>query len=59
MGAPRAEGGALTDTPISARDHWEDHAADWIELTRSDPQYELLNKPAFLDLVPAPGRLTV
>jgi SAM-dependent methyltransferase len=49
----------LTDTPISARDHWEDHAADWIELTRSDPQYELLNKPAFLELVPAPGRLTV
>ena len=50
--------GALTD-PRSPRDHWEGHADDWIELTRSDPQFELLNKPAFLELLPAPGRLTI
>jgi SAM-dependent methyltransferase len=49
----------VTDDPISARDHWEERAADWIELTRSDPQYELLNKPAFLELIPEPGRLTI
>ena len=55
--APRIAAGALTDPPISARDHWEGQADDWIELTRSDPQYELLNKPSFLELVPAPGRL--
>jgi SAM-dependent methyltransferase len=59
MGAPRCPIGALTDPPISARDHWEDRAEDWIELTRSDPQYELLNKPAFLELIPAPGRCTI
>jgi len=49
----------MTDPPISARDHWEENAEGWIELTRSDPQYELLNKPAFLELVPEPGRLTI
>jgi SAM-dependent methyltransferase len=49
----------LTDQPISARDHWEGQADDWIALTRSDPQYDYLNKPAFLELVPAPGRLTI
>ena len=49
----------MNDRPISARDHWEEHAEDWIELTRSDPQYELLNKPAFLEIVPAPGRCTI
>jgi SAM-dependent methyltransferase len=49
----------MTDEPLSARDHWEQRADDWIELTRSDPQYELLNKPAFLELVPAPGRCTI
>jgi SAM-dependent methyltransferase len=42
-----------------ARDHWERHADAWIALTRSDPDYELLNKPSFVDLVPAPGRLTL
>ena len=42
-----------------ARDHWERQADAWIALTRSDPDYELLNKPSFLDLVPAPGRLTL
>ena len=49
----------MTDPPISASDHWEERAEDWIELTRSDPQYDLLNKPAFLELVPAPGRCTI
>ncbi len=49
----------MTDTPAFARDHWETHADDWIALTRSDPAYELLNKPAFLELVPPPGPLTI
>ena len=59
MVAPRIAVGALTDTPSSARDHWEGHADDWIALTRSDPAYDFLNKPSFLELVPAPGRLTI
>jgi SAM-dependent methyltransferase len=42
-----------------ARDHWERHAHEWIALTRSDPDYELFNKPSFLDLVPHPRRLTL
>jgi SAM-dependent methyltransferase len=42
-----------------ARDHWERHADDWISLTRSDPDFQLFNKPSFLDLVPPPGRLTL
>jgi SAM-dependent methyltransferase len=42
-----------------ARGHWERHANDWIALTRSDPDYELFNKPSFLDIVPRPGRLTL
>jgi SAM-dependent methyltransferase len=46
-------------SPISARDHWEGHADDWIALTRSDPAYEFLNKPSFFELVPAPGHLTI
>ena len=59
MVAPRSAVGALTDPPISARDHWEGQADDWIELTHSDPYYELLNKPSFLELVPEAGRLTI
>ena len=47
------------DQPISARDHWEKQADNWITLTHSDPQYDLLNKPSFLELVPEPGRLTI
>jgi SAM-dependent methyltransferase len=43
----------------SARDHWEGQADDWIALTQSDPQFDLLNKPSFLELVPAPGTLTI
>jgi hypothetical protein len=39
-----------------ARAHWELQADAWIALTLSDPDYELLNKPSFLDLVPSPGR---
>jgi SAM-dependent methyltransferase len=42
-----------------AREHWEGQAEAWIDLTRSDPDYELFNKPSFLDLVPPPGQLTV
>src|SRR4051794_17165440 len=42
-----------------ARDHWEGQADAWIDLTRSDPDYELFNKPSFLDLVPPPAQLTV
>jgi SAM-dependent methyltransferase len=42
-----------------AREHWETEAESWIALTQADPLYEFLNKPSFLELVPAPGRLTV
>jgi SAM-dependent methyltransferase len=46
-------------TPESARDHWERQADEWIALTHVDPQYDLLNKPSFLDVVPTPGPLTL
>ena len=46
-------------TEIEARQHWEHNAEDWIALTRSDPHYEVFNKPKFLEFLPAPGRLTV
>lgn len=49
----------MTDTPASARDHWESHADDWIALTHSDPHFDLFNRPSFLELVPEPGRLTI
>jgi SAM-dependent methyltransferase len=49
----------VTDPQISARDHWESQSADWIALTESDPQFDYLNKPSFLELVPAPGRRTI
>jgi SAM-dependent methyltransferase len=42
-----------------ARQHWEAQAEAWIALTGADDDYELFNKPTFLDLVPAPGRLTL
>jgi len=42
-----------------ARDHWEQHADAWIALASSDPDYELLNKPSFLDLLPPSSRLTL
>ena len=45
--------------PDRARDHWEQQADAWIALTRADPDYELLNKPSFLEIVPPPGRLTL
>jgi SAM-dependent methyltransferase len=42
-----------------ARDHWERQADDWVAFTHSDPDFELFNKPSFLDLVPPAGRLTL
>ncbi len=41
------------------REEWDRQADDWVELTTDDPFYELLNKPAFIDLVPEPGALTL
>ena len=41
-----------------AREHWVGQADAWISLTRADPDFELFNKPTFLDLVPPPA-LTV
>jgi SAM-dependent methyltransferase len=46
-------------TSGDAREHWEQQADAWIALTQHDPDYDLFNKPTFLDLVPPPGRLTV
>ena len=43
----------------SAREHWKEHSEAWIQLTRTDPDYELFNKPRFLELVPEPGRRTL
>jgi 2-polyprenyl-3-methyl-5-hydroxy-6-metoxy-1,4-benzoquinol methylase len=44
---------------VHDRAHWESQADAWITLAGSDPDYELLNKPSFLELVPRPGRLTL
>jgi SAM-dependent methyltransferase len=44
------------------QDHWERHASDWIRWARTpehDIWYWRLNRPWFLELLPAPGRLTV
>jgi SAM-dependent methyltransferase len=41
------------------RDAWDEQAEGWIAVTQSDPGYDLVNEPAVLDLVPAPGALTV
>lgn len=41
------------------REEWEAQADEWVELTTDDPFYELLNKPEFLDLLPAPGERTL
>jgi SAM-dependent methyltransferase len=41
------------------RQAWESQADGWIDVTRADPMYDHLNEPAFLELVPAPGRLTL
>jgi SAM-dependent methyltransferase len=49
----------LSDPEISAREHWQSRADDWIALTRSDPHYDFLNKPSFLELIPPPGALTI
>ncbi len=46
-------------TGLPWREEWEDQADEWVELTENDPFYDLLNKPAFLDLLPAPGALTL
>jgi SAM-dependent methyltransferase len=44
------------------QDHWERHATEWIRWARTpghDIWYWRLNRPWFLELLPAPGRLTV
>src|SRR5437762_2206793 len=41
------------------REHWEQQADDWVELTTDDPFYDLINKPAFLELVPEARGLTL
>jgi SAM-dependent methyltransferase len=43
----------------SWREEWEGQADEWVELTHEDPFYDRLNEPAFLELVPAPGDLTL
>ena len=44
---------------MGLREEWENKAASWMELATNDPYYDLLNLPAFLPLVPTPGRLTL
>jgi SAM-dependent methyltransferase len=41
------------------REEWDQQADGWIELTTDDPYYELINRPQFLELVPAPRGLTL
>ena len=41
------------------REHWEHQADEWVDLTTDDPFYDLFNEPAFLELVPEPGALTL
>lgn len=41
------------------REEWDHQADDWAELTTDDPFYDHLNKPTFLELIPAPGSLTL
>jgi SAM-dependent methyltransferase len=48
--------------PRPTADAWEAHAEAWAKWARTpghDHHYEHLNLPAFLALVPSPGRLTV
>jgi SAM-dependent methyltransferase len=47
----------MTETPW--RLEWDAQAADWVTLTNDDPFYDDYNKPAFLELVPSPGELTL
>jgi SAM-dependent methyltransferase len=46
----------------SMRDHWEQHAGDWIRWARTpghDFWHSRFNWPRFQELLPPPGRLTV
>jgi SAM-dependent methyltransferase len=47
----------MSDQPW--RHEWEDQAAEWVDLTKDDPYYDLFNEPTFLELVPDPGVLTL
>lgn len=47
---------------MSLRDAWERHAEEWIAWARTpghDHSYWRMNLPAFLELLPPPGRLTL
>jgi SAM-dependent methyltransferase len=45
---------------VSLREAWESEAADWIRLARGPDHFAwLFNLPAFLELLPPPGRLTI
>jgi SAM-dependent methyltransferase len=47
---------------VSLREAWEEHAQEWLRFARTpghDRAYELVNRPAFLELVPPPGRATL
>jgi SAM-dependent methyltransferase len=45
---------------VTLRDAWEAEAADWIRFARAPDHFAwLFNLPAFFELIPPPGRLTV
>jgi ubiquinone/menaquinone biosynthesis C-methylase UbiE len=45
---------------VTLREAWEAEAADWIRFARGEDHFAwLFNLPAFVELVPRPGRLTV
>ena len=47
--------------PMSLRDHWEQHAPDWVRWAREPDHdsYWRYHREPFLELVPPPGRLTL
>jgi SAM-dependent methyltransferase len=59
---PAEPAGAGTGAGATLRDAWEAEAADWVRWARSpdtDHFFWRFSLPALLDLLPAPGRLTV
>jgi SAM-dependent methyltransferase len=63
MATPRTYTNTSTSpADMTLRDAWRAESDNWIRFARTpqhDRYYFLLNLPSFLDLVPAPGRLTV
>ncbi len=58
----RAEAGSFDHGGSSLTEAWDEQAEAWIRWARTpdhDDYYHLYNLPRFLELIPAPGRLTL